>query len=163
MSELYVSDSFTVNPATNGLRHYPGPFNMSQSWGPNVPVNVSLMAGAIGAIPYGRLPIDPAKPPAGLNIDVQIGLYDLASGGHVVLPFVDPFGSAPNGQVMNLVTIYGSYSMHPYDWSACPLQLGLTTPAVGGPFQLGAIFTFWLDPVQPIVTAYNYHLLGKAA
>lgn len=146
---FYVSDSFTMSPATNGERHDPGVFNMSRSWGPNQPVTVSLFSGALGAIPY-------ASPPAGLNIDVQIGFYDVSSGPAQFAGLLSQI------QVMNLVTIAGAYSLHPYDWSAFPLVLSGTTPA-NGEFQVGAVMTFWLDPAKPIVTAYNYHLLGTAA
>lgn len=157
-SPFYVTDSYTVSPiSAPSQNHYPGVFNMNKTWPPNTPVTVYLLAGDLGAIPY-------ATDIAGMNVDVQIGIYDVTSGPASfvsVLPFVSPYGSAANGMVMNLVAIYGAYSHVVRDWTKCPLVVSGLTPNVGTTFQIGAKFTFFHGG-NPITAAYNYYLLGAA-
>lgn len=169
MSEMfYVSDSFSLTGYNGGDWHYPGAANSAAAWSPNKPVACEWFNGEVGFVVY----VDALQ---GTNADVFMCLYDLGNvvggiaqpvlvGGQPV-PFKflasddSPLGDAI---LMNGVHRVGQYS-HAGRYLTKPLRVGgVTTPATGGPFQVGALFRFF-GPIGPsTVLNYQYFMHGQA-
>lgn len=163
---FYVSDSFTVTPFVNGAWHFPGPANMEHTWGPSATVTVQWEAGEFGAVAFGSDLLQ------GFNTDVLLCLYDLGNvvggiaqpvlvtgGQPVILKFLTVTGVAMgDGILMNGVHRYGQYA-RAARYLARPITLGgVTTPATGGPFQIGALMRFFGGDS---VMSYQYFLSGQ--
>ena len=167
---FYVSDSFTLNfqdYATTGAWHYPGAFNMEKAWGASQPVSVEWRAGEFGAVAFGSDALQ------GFNADVFLCLYDigaaapgqpappvLVNGQPVILRFLASDGSPMgDGILMNGVHRYGQYARAARGIKD-PIRLGgVTTPATGGPFQVGALMRFFGGGGT---MSYQYFLQGVA-
>ncbi len=168
---FYVSDSFTHTISdfeAHGVWHTPGPFNMEHTWGPGEPVDVELTAGEFGFIVYAG----PSN--QGVNADVWMCLYDLSlphppgtpappliiNGSPVGLLFTTlarlPMAPA---NLMNAVCRYGEYADARRTLSQ-PIRVGgITTPATGGPFQIGALMRFFGG--DGLLCAYQYFMQGN--
>lgn len=166
---FYVSDSFTLtfqDFATTGIWHSPGPANMEKVWGQNEAVTVDVRAGEFGAVAYGSDAL------VGFNADVYMCLYDLGNivggiaqpvlvgGQPVILKYLTTGGAAmSDGLLLNGVHRYGQYARAARALKD-PIRLGgVTTPAAGGPFQVGALMRFF-GPGG--VMSYQYFLQGVA-
>lgn len=165
-----MSDAFTINnqaqggPLVDGAWRFPGPANMEHAWGQNSTVTVGVTAGELGFVVY-------EDSLAGHNADVFLCLYDLANiengiaqpvlvnGQPVRLTFLTSTGAAMGpGLVMNGVHRDGQYSRAGRALPT-PLSLGgVTTPATGGPFQIGALLRFFGPGGKTL--AYEYFLEG---
>lgn len=148
MAFFYVSDSFSLNPTVNGGWHFPGAANSDAAWSPNRPVIAEWFGGELGYVVY----VDGG----GLNADVFLCLYDLGTvvGGiaQPVLvggePVILKFLAADDSPLGDAILMNGVCRLNAYARSARPLTRplrvgGVTTPATGGPFQLGALFRFF--------------------
>ncbi len=164
-TSFYVSDSFTVSPFVDAAWHFPGPANMEHTWGVNAPVTILWEAGEFGAVAFGSDLLQ------GFNADVLMCLYDLSNvvggiaqpvlvgGQPVILKFLTEAGLAmSDGILMNSVHRYGQYA-RAARYLKTPISLGgVTTPATGGPFQIGALMRFFGGGG---VISYQYFLQGS--
>ena len=165
MTMWYVSDSFTVNPFVNAAWHFTGPANMEHTWAQSSPVTVEWDAGEFGAVAFGSDLLQ------GFNADVFLCLYDLSNivggiaqpvlvaGQPVILKFLTSTGAAMgDGILMNGVHRYGQYARAARALKD-PISLGgVTTPATGGPFQIGALMRFFGGDS---VMSYQYFMQGR--
>ena len=166
---FYVSDSFTLNFqdfASTGVWHTPGPANMEKTWGQGQPVTVEWRAGEFGAVAFASDAL------SGFNADVYMCLYDLGNivggsaqpvlvgGQPVILKYLTIGGAAMgDGLLLNGVHRYGQYARAARAIKD-PIRLGgVTTPATGGPFQVGALMRFFGSGG---VMSYQYFLQGAA-
>ena len=156
LGEFYVSDSYTLQYGAPATAHYPGPFNTSKIYGPSENVIVSLEAGELGFIVYHE-GLD------GVNLDVTMTLYDVTPPGTAisttwVLPFLPPFGGAPNGILMNAAARAGQYALARRDPKR-PVRVGVTTPAIPGRiYMVGAGFVVNCGVAGQL--AYQYFMQG---
>lgn len=148
MSMIYVSDSFTIDNFTNGAWHYPGPANQEKTWGNSEPVTIEWLGGELGFICFST--------GGGCNGDVFMCLYDignvvngiaqpvLVGGEPVILKFLTSTVAAmADGILVNAVHKYGDYARAQRVLKN-PIALGgVTTPATGGPFQVGALMRYF--------------------
>ncbi len=164
MTMLYVSDSFTISNFSDGAWHYPGPANQEKTWGNSEPVALDWLGGELSYIAFST--------GGGCNADVYLCLYDLSnvvdniaqpvliSGQPMRLKFLtaagDPMGDAI---LMNGVHKYGEVPGRSQRILAEPIRVGgVTTPATGGPFQVGALMRFF---GAGGVLSYQYFLQGR--
>ncbi len=167
---FYVSDSFTYafqDFATTGAWHFTGPANMEHAWGTGQPVTVEALGTELGFVAY-------ADSLAGVNADVYMCLYDLGNvvsgiaqpvlvgGQPVILKYLTSGGAAMgDGLLINGVHRAGQYSRAGRAL-VDPIRLGgVTTPATGGPFQVGSLFRFFGSVPQNTALAYQYFLQGR--
>ncbi len=158
---FYVSDSFTIQSVQNGVWHYPGTFNMEHTWGPNQAVEADFLGGEFGFILYQD------GSALGVNGDVYIGLYDLSTTPPTPVPdsrlkYLTSTGlPMAEATLMNNVGRIGLVSSAGGRYVPKPIRLGgVTTPATGGPFQIGAHMRFFTGNVG-VPLAYQYFIQGE--
>ncbi len=158
---FFVSDSFTIQSVQNGVWHYPGTFNMEHTWGPSQAVEVDFLGGEFGFVLYQ----DGAA--LGVNGDVYIGLYDLSTTPPTPVPdsrlkYMTSTGlPMAEATLMNNVGRIGLVSSAGGRYVSKPIRLGgITTPATGGPFQIGAHMRFFTGNVG-VPLAYQYFIQGE--
>lgn len=125
IGEFYVSDSFTLTYTAPTMEHNPGPFNTSKVYQANEPAIVSLGSGELGFVMY-------ADNLQGVNLDVTMTFYDITTPGTAIptgwiLPFIAPFGGAPNGVLMNAVARGGQYA-NAGRYMKRPVRVGINAP-----------------------------------
>lgn len=158
MNQFYVSDSFTLAFGAGATLHLPGPFNSSKTYGPSSEVIVEWEAGNLGFVVYQ----DSLQ---GANLDVMAALYEISTGVAIPvdsgnpLPFLPPYGGAPNGVLMNAVCRFGQHSGTAGYRLSRPVRVGRTTPAdPGKSYQVGARFVVNAGVAGTL--AYQYFMQG---
>jgi hypothetical protein len=159
---FYVSDAFSITVpvyAGSGNKHYPGTFNTDKYYNSGEVVNAYILSASLGMTPLNNNVID------GINVDIQIGMYDIDAGNTCVgiFKFASPYGNATNGLVLNHVcksnVVPVSTRIFTKDY---PLILTFNIPANEPThrYKLGAVFTFFSGYDLAEICHYQYHVHG---
>lgn len=161
MNPFYVSDSFSLD-LPGDVTHHPGVMNQDAAYGPGVVVMARLWSASLALT---ILPIygDIGNPNSGINVDIQLGFYDVASGAAIftgpILGFASPYGGALNGQIINHSAKIDTAPVSARDWAVHPLTVKGTTPTAPGQYMLGPVMKFH-NGVGHVHGHYQYHLHG---
>lgn len=152
---FYASDALGSFYITQpNMWKYPGVCNQSGVIQPGQLVEVYLLSASFGLLPL-------TTGTNGLNVDLVMALYDVTTGAsfNQILPFVNPYGQAANGLVINQ-TVTGNQNVPAFrQWGVdTPLKVGCTAPNISGrQYQVGAAFQFHLGLGTHCQYAYHVH------
>ena len=184
---FYVSDAFSLagalTTAGGGTHmHFPGAANQSMvvwpsaTGQPQKKLRVWIKSLSMSLIAFSASP--------NINVDLHMALYRLpwvdgAPAGPIVpvdlqdldpsiafwekvMPFIAPYGTAPNGIIGNHVMRTGEIPRSTRDFGVdLPLMVGCNVPFdMDCLFLVGAALRFHYDAASPTDAAYEYHVHG---
>jgi hypothetical protein len=167
MNPFYISDSYTINLGSEGREgghpgfqclHRPGVANQSSIVKAGETAVVSVCSASLEFVPF-MSPIHTQ----GVNMDLKLGLYDVTNGPAQfldILPYTHPYGTAPNGMLMNSVTGMGHMVPCSRREFQLPIKFLAVAPNVEGHiYQVGPAINFFFGQAD-LFGAYQYHVHG---
>jgi hypothetical protein len=161
---FFVSDSYSISLPDN-VSYAPGIFNQTISYEPGDIIDIYFVRGAfeLAILNYQGA----TSPYSGINVDVKIGLYNCTSGNAVwcgtsyIAKFIEPYGTATNGIVMNSTARIGlTPTGQTFLSDEFPLKLTITCPDTPGQiYKIGAYIVFH-NGVKNVHGHYRYFMQG---